>query len=195
MVRPALLFDGGDWWRLRRDKGPVPLPFRPLSNPAFEQIDFRLGEREMRIPGWHQVVGVLRRNSAVKLALGWIPRLDDAKAAFGRAEGSILGVQTELRLALLLVRPVANPTTIRQQRTNLVIEIDRLGGRFGCCGCDPGQEHSHQASSQHSARGARYSMQRFQHESVRRSEWRFASGLRAFFRFKFSLRDRASSNT
>jgi hypothetical protein len=81
--------------------------------------------------GWrHPVVFIVRENAADELALVRVARLDDGPPfahVLQLFQHAFAHIQAELRFPLAGVRSVTAEASIRQQRADLIAEIDAGG--------------------------------------------------------------------
>ena len=101
------------------------LVVRALTDPAFEQFFFGSRQREMRVRRRHQVVFVLGEDAADKFAVFDVAGFYDSHPVFEFLQRAVALIETQLGFARSGVRPVTAEATIREQRTNLEIEIHR----------------------------------------------------------------------
>ncbi len=73
--------------------------------------------------GWHALGRVLGGDPSIELALLEVSRHDGPCPRFGLAEGAVLRVESEAGLAVAGIGPVALETLVRQDRTDLEVEI------------------------------------------------------------------------
>src|SRR5262249_8436461 len=110
---PADVLDHGHgrvlWW----DQGPVFLPPGALLDPAPDQLDRLGGELASGAGGGHALGGIVGGDAPVQFGLVGLAG-DERTIAAAVAEGTLLGVQPEVCLALRLVGTVTPKTDIRQ---------------------------------------------------------------------------------
>lgn len=113
---------------LRRLIGPMPLIVGPLGNPSPDPLDL-LGAKTRALPRRrHHLVLILTEEPMEHLAGLRLSGHDRRMTAQVR-RGALKGVEAKAGLALLLVRAMAGNAMIRDQGTNVPIEIEaRLSG-------------------------------------------------------------------
>src|SRR5262245_20090084 len=97
------------------------VPPRALVDPAFDSLDLFFGQFVFRRRRRHHYVLILRRDSLVEPRFRSVARRDHSR--FG--ERALLRVETQFRLALILVRPVTGETVVRKDRAHIAVEINR----------------------------------------------------------------------
>ena len=108
---------------LGRDEGPVVLPLGTLLNPAPDQLLLAVGESTAGVGRRHDVIRVVGGDAAVNLALAWLAVDERAHAVFvTKCIG--LGIEPQLGLALVGVRPVALVTVVGEDRADVAVELD-----------------------------------------------------------------------
>ena len=133
---------------LRRFKGPMPLVVRALFEPLLEHRHLPRRELLVRLGRRHDVVGIRRRDAPPQRALRHLPRHHRAQPFAQVRARAVLGIQTQLRLALLLIRPVAREAVVRQNRPHVVVEIHLLRHRRS--GARPrARQHRHAQPNRH----------------------------------------------
>src|SRR6476660_3875728 len=99
-------------------------PFGPLFDPAADQVNVTLTQRKIRIRRRHLPIRIAACNAPVNLAFGGNARFDHELPFLGLAQSSLFGVEAELGFSRLFIRAMTFPATIREQGTDLEIEID-----------------------------------------------------------------------
>src|SRR5262249_50684462 len=107
---------------LGRQEGPVLLPFRSLLNPASQEHDLFCAEAYAMLLRRHALGLVACCYSPVQLAVLGLARNENAPAAQIR-ERSLLGVQSQVRLAASLVGTVAGETGVGKDGPDVAIEL------------------------------------------------------------------------
>ena len=135
---PRLVLHHRQCRALRRLKGPVPLVFRTLLDPAFDDLFFRRAQRLVRLRRRHHLVLVVADNPQPRVALFQIPRHDRAHAIEVRGR-AFRRVEPAIRLASLRIEAVAKIAFVRKDRPHVMIESDlrrhrHLRGRDKRCG-------------------------------------------------------------
>ena len=130
IARPLLITDGGHRGALRRHERPVPLPLGALLDPFAHGGDLRFGERGARLLRRHAAGRRSGADAPQESALRGVARRDDAIAA-AVGEQALLGIEAQVRHAMLVVGPVAGETVVGQNRTDVPIEIDQRSGGEG----------------------------------------------------------------
>ena len=141
---PACILDGRWLCDRRWHEGPVFLPFRPLFNPALQQIQLR-GRQAWTFRG-HLLGFVGRQNAANQFAMLDVFRNHGALARLElfKRQRSLIQSQSPFRL----VRAVAGVAAFGENRLNLSPELDgliRLSGRrvgYQHQGCDQAKGQS-----------------------------------------------------
>jgi len=116
---------------LRRDERPVPLVLRALVDPPADRVDLLGRQRTLvRALRRHAFVYVLGRQPIPDRALGERPRLDrlHALASPIGALGTVGAVETQVGLAHVLGGAVALEALVGEDRPDVTVETDRLGG-------------------------------------------------------------------
>ena len=108
----------------RWHKRPVLVISRALLNPAANLRLLRVAQITVRRWRRHDVIEVGRLDARPDLACLKVERLDRRYAVRGRCIGKLRAIKPQLRLARLLVKPVAGKAVLRQNRTNIAVEID-----------------------------------------------------------------------
>ncbi len=116
---PARVPDGGHRGTLRRHIGPVGLVLGALFYPLLEQVFLSWSERLAAGRRGHPLVGVLLEHPRHQLALIGLARDDGVGSDRG---GSF--VEPELRLAAVLIGAVAGVAILREDRSDITIELD-----------------------------------------------------------------------
>ncbi len=111
----------------RRLEGPVLPPFGALGDPASEDVDLlRLQARLVRLRRRHHLVGVLTEDACDEVAAPRVARHDRAHAVVLR-RGAFEGVETEVGLAVRLVRAVAGEAVLGEDGEDVAAEAHGLG--------------------------------------------------------------------
>ena len=142
VTRPFGVFHGWQRRGFNREEGPMFLPLRALLHPALEQRDLLRREREMRLGRGHHLLGISRGDAADDFALRRIAGLDHEQAVVERLEGSVRGIEAQLGLAPLFIRPVAGEAAVGEQRLDVVIEVHALRQAGGVRGHRPQHERT-----------------------------------------------------
>src|SRR5262245_53114355 len=103
------------------------VPARAIVDPASDRLDLFFAQVVLRRGRRLPHVLILRRDALIELRFRPVARRDHARFS----ERALLRVEAQLRLALILVRPVTGEAIVRQYRTNLAIEIDRYSTGSG----------------------------------------------------------------
>ena len=119
--------DGRDGRLDRRLEGPVSLVFGALLDPTFDERDLILREHLVELGGRHVIVGVFREESLHHFALFRMSGQDGRLAGFAAFAGGVQGVQAQLALHLVLVRPVAGVAGVGEDRPDVAVELDAFG--------------------------------------------------------------------
>jgi hypothetical protein len=116
---------------LRRDESPVVPVFRSALDPAAQQVDLRRVQRLPRLRRGHEIVGIGSRDPLQQLAVPGLPRHDGRGSRLGGRHRRIPVIEPQPALALFVVRPVAGEALVREDRTNVAVEIETgvEGGR------------------------------------------------------------------
>src|SRR5262249_17000301 len=129
-----------------------------------EDVDLARGQRPPQRLGWHPLGLILSGDPPVELAGLEVARHDGAGARLVRPEGPLLGVEPQTGLAVPGVGAMALEALVRQDRPDLEVEVDSLGGldaRYhGRMREDPGPQsqttqHDHEPGMIVTARPAR----------------------------------------
>ena len=95
-------------------------PFCSLNDPSFQRLFFCIRQRKFRIQRGHLVI-IVGKNSRDQLAFGWRSRFDNGTDSF-------FSVQSQIGLTRLNIGTVAAKTSIRENRFDLPIEVNRHRG-------------------------------------------------------------------
>ena len=103
-------------------------PLGTLLDPTPQETLLRLVEVEMGLWRRHDVIGIRREDPLHELRSRRITRFDDPGAILPGLEETLALVEPELGLAGLVIGSVAEEAAIREQRSDLEIEVDPLVG-------------------------------------------------------------------
>ena len=126
VIVPTLICHDGRFWVAHRGQGPVCLVFRTFRDPALQQLLLGCAQFLVRFRRWHHVARVFGHDAFDERTPARLTG-DDRRAAIARSigrAGKRIQSQTGLRLA---ARAVAGEAAIRQQRTDLHLEVDSIG--------------------------------------------------------------------
>ena len=115
----------------RGDEGPVLLVLRALRDPATQHREFGGLHRLVRLRRRHDFVGILLQDARDEGRLIRVALDDDDVAALGGREGVLRSVEAQSRLAGARVRSVAVVAILRQDRLDVPVEGDAVGGHEG----------------------------------------------------------------
>ena len=115
----------------RGDEGPVLLVLRALRDPATQHREFGGLHRLVRLRRRHDFVGILLQDARDEGRLIRVALDDDDVAALGGREGELRSVEAQPRLAGTRVRSVAVVAILRQNRLDVPVEGDAVGGHEG----------------------------------------------------------------
>ena len=101
------------------------LPPGPLVDPFFDQLNLIRAELQPGFLRRHALVFILVHKAKVEFTLPGLTGSDELVIVELRAE-PLLGVEAQVRLALVLIRTVAFEAIITEQWTNLPVEINLL---------------------------------------------------------------------
>jgi hypothetical protein len=124
------------------DERPVLLPFRALLDPFLEERDLVRAQREVRLRRRHDLLRVSRGQAMEQLTLRGVAGLDDELAVLQRLERALRRIKPELALARFLIRAVTEEAAVREQRLDVIIEVD-AGRKRGCAEGQHGRGKKH----------------------------------------------------
>ena len=114
---------GGDGRTLGCDESPVRLIFGAFRDPAFQDLLLRPGQAVVGLGRRHLLFRVVAENPANEFAGLGLARLERADR-----EGNVALIQSQLGLALILIRAVAPKTILRKNRPDLAVEAQPFRG-------------------------------------------------------------------
>jgi ATP-binding cassette subfamily B protein len=117
---------------IRRDKCPVPLPFRPLLNPAPDQIRLLRRKSFLCLRRRHPLLRIRMGDPPHQLACPRFTRLHN-RTVVGLGEQPFSCVQPQPGFPLPLVRSVAFQAVIRENRQDIQIELNGFISFGGSC--------------------------------------------------------------
>ena len=112
-------------WRTIR---PMPVVFRPLRDPFLQQLLLPGGQLLAGLRRWHHLLGIGRFDPRDGFTFLRLARRDRGDVVLFRV-CALLGVEPQLRLARLLVRPVAGEAVVREDWPDVAIELNVASGR------------------------------------------------------------------
>ena len=115
---PSAALHLGKLRTLGSDKSPMPLPLRALLDPALDRGNLIRRQFFLGLLRRHAVIRIVRGDFLVQQTLGRFAWHDDPLVA-GAAEEAALDVESQLGLAMILVRPVALHAVMRQNRAHM----------------------------------------------------------------------------
>ena len=97
-------------------------------DPLAQQIDLLFIDRFVLVRRWHDIIRILRRNAADQLAGFRISRDNGNRMLVRLCDGSLAGIQTHFRLALVLIRTMTVETMLAEDRLNVpgIVDLRRL---------------------------------------------------------------------
>ena len=107
----------------------MPFPLRVLFDPAPQQIDLRRRQLVARIGRRHFFVRVVAGDAAKEFARLRLAAHNRA-GLLAVADRSSFRIQPQVRLPLILVRPVTLKTVVRKNRPNVPVETHLFPRRF-----------------------------------------------------------------
>jgi hypothetical protein len=102
----------------------VALPLGALLDPLLEEGHLPRRELLARLRGRHLVVLVRGGDPLPELAAVQVPRRDRGATFVEHREDAVAGVEPEVRLARLGVRPVALVAVLGEDGTDVAVELD-----------------------------------------------------------------------
>jgi len=106
------------------------LPGCTLFDPLLDEGNLLLGKFSFGFGRRHSLVRIVAGNSSIQFALFRVAGLDRTiTSQVGQC--TVLGIQSQIRLARLRVRAVALEASIREDRANVTAEVDFGGMRRG----------------------------------------------------------------
>ena len=119
--------------RLDRNlEGPVTLVFGAFFDPLFDEGDLGFGEHLMELRRRHVVVRVVGAQTLHYFAFFRVARQDRRFAGLAALARRLERIQTELTLDLVLVGAVTGVARVREDRADVAIELNLLGGSGEC---------------------------------------------------------------
>lgn len=102
------------------------LPVGTLADPALDQTGLAWCECELRVRGWHALIGILGDDPAVELTGSCLARRDNRDiVVLGEQAGT--RIETEIGLALRLVWAMTVVAQVREDRADVPVELDLCG--------------------------------------------------------------------
>ena len=109
----------------RRDESPVFLILRAFPDPLLQELLLRTGQCAFALRWRHHLIRIGVQNALDELALRCVAR--DERLLFHRL---LAHIKAEASLAMIRIRTVAEEAFVRENRTDVAIELDlREGGR------------------------------------------------------------------
>ena len=124
IARPVRFFGGRRGGALRRDEGPVALPFSPFVDPLFQRGDLLRSEGAAGGDGRHPI-GAGGADPGEEMTIGGFTGDDYAV----RKRASIGGVEAEVRHPFRGIRTVAGEAFVGEDGADFAVEVD--GGEGG----------------------------------------------------------------
>ena len=105
-------------------------PGASLFDPGADQRHLIFFQLELRLWRRHSLPGLLCGDPLVELALARLAP-DDGSGSIVVGVESVLQIETQVRLALFLIRSVAGIAVVGENRANVTVEVDLFLRRLG----------------------------------------------------------------